>query len=206
MSEITAIEIQKNDKNRCNIYLDGNFFVGISVESVMKNHLKVGMRLDEKKLGEILYSSEKEKALGKALNYISKALKTRRQVKDYLIKKGYLEEVVFNVLDKLTENGLIDDKEYCVRYIETYSKNQGRKLIEFKLLSKGCKKEDILCAFENTIDVVNSCEHAYNLALKHLRGKELTKENYAKTYRYLVGKGFLFEDIDRAISIIKEEN
>ncbi len=205
MSKITAIEIQKNDKERCSLYIDETFFAGVSMETVIKNHLKVGDEIEKNKLAEIFHVSEKEKALSKALNYLSKTIKTRKQVKDYLIKKGFYEEIVFFVLDKLSEYGLINDKEYAIRYVETYSKTQGRKLIEYKLMAKGVRKEDILFAFEETANKVDNFTNAYNLAIKHLKGKERTRENLAKTYRYLAGKGYLFEDIERVFSKIKEE-
>ncbi len=205
MAKITAIELQKKDKERCNLFLDGNFFAGVSNETIIKNHLKVGMELDEKKLGEILHESEKQKALSKSLDYISKAIKTRKQVKEYLQGKGYLDEIVFYVLDKLTEYGFVNDKEYAVRYIEAYSKTQGKKLIEFKLMQKGVRKEDIAFAFEETEGKIDNFENVYALAIKHLKGKERTRENYAKTYRFLAGKGYLYEDIERAISKIREE-
>ena len=136
---------------------------------------------------------------------MSKTIKTKKQVKDYLIKKGFYDEIVFFVLDKLSEYGLINDREYSIRYVETYSKTQGRKLIEYKLMAKGVRKEDILFAFEETANKVDNFTNAYNLAIKHLKGKERTRENLAKTYRYLAGKGYLFEDIERVFSKIKEE-
>ena len=97
MSKITAIEIQKNDKERCSLYIDGTFFSGVSMETVIKNHLKVGDEIEKNKLAEILHVSEKEKALSKALNYLSKTIKTKKQVKDYLIKKVFYDEIVFFV-------------------------------------------------------------------------------------------------------------
>lgn len=205
MSKITAIEIQKKDKERCSLFIDGEFFSGVSLETVIKHHLKVGDEIEKSKLTEILHLSEKEKALSKALNYLSKTIKTRKQVKDYLIGKEFLEEIVFSVLDKLTEYGLLNDREYCIRYIETYSKTQGRKLIEYKLMSKGVKKEDVLFAFNETENKIDNFTNAYNLAIKHLKGKAKTRENLAKTYRYLAGKGYLFEDIERVFSKIREE-
>ena len=205
MSKITAIEIQKNDKERCSLFIDDTFFSGVSIETVIKNHLKVGDEIEKNKLAEILHLSEKEKALSKALNYLSKYIKTKKQVKDYLLKKGFCEEIVFSVLDKLSEYGLINDKEYSIRYVETYSKTQGRKLIEYKLMAKGIRKEDILFAFEQTANKIDSFTNVYNLAIKHLKGKERTRENLARTYRYLAGKGYLFEDIERVFSKIREE-
>ena len=72
-------------------------------------------------------------------------------------------------------------------------------------MMRGVKKEDIDYAFYQTEESVDNFDNVYNLALKHLKGKERSKENIAKTYRYLAGKGYLFEDIDRAISKIRKE-
>jgi Zn-dependent protease with chaperone function len=150
--------------------------------------------------------AEREKALKKALDYVSKALKTKRQVKEYLQGKEFSEEIVYNVLDKLIEYGLINDYNYCLRYIETYSKTQGRKLMEYKLMLKGISKTDIEKAFMEIDGEIDNVENVYNLAVKHLKGKERTLENYSKTYRYLASKGYLFEDIDKAMYRIKGED
>ena len=48
-------------------------------------------------------------------------------------------------------------------------------------------------------------ENAKNIAIKHFRGKEKTKENLAKTYRYLIGKGFSYEEASFAIDHLKAE-
>ena len=42
MNEITAITPQVKDKTRCNIYIDGRFYCGMSLETTIKNRLKVG--------------------------------------------------------------------------------------------------------------------------------------------------------------------
>jgi len=43
MAEITAITPQKKDKTRCNIEVDGRFYCGMKLETVMQNRLKAGM-------------------------------------------------------------------------------------------------------------------------------------------------------------------
>ena len=203
MAKITKIEVQKKDKNRCNLFLDGEFLAGVSLETAIKEGLKEGKELDKNKLGEIIFTQEKEKALKKAIDYISKALKTKRQVIEYLERKEYSTEVINITISKMLEYGLIDDVEFSRRYIESTSKKQGKKLIEFKLMSKGVKKQDIEKAYESIEETDE--DGVYNLAIKHLKNKERTRENLGKTYKYLVGKGFLFEEIDRAMSRIKEE-
>ena len=75
MPKITTISLQKNNKNRCNLFIDGEFYKGISLESVYKNRLKEGQEISLDKLDYILMENERNDALSKALNYISKTLK-----------------------------------------------------------------------------------------------------------------------------------
>ena len=50
MAEITSIEPQVKDKNRCNIYVDGVFYCGIKLEVAVKYRLKAGMNIEKSKL------------------------------------------------------------------------------------------------------------------------------------------------------------
>lgn len=203
MKTITAITAQERNKDRVNLFVDGEFFAGVSLEIVLKLRLKIGDAVEEDRLKEILTEAERTDAIQKAADYVLKTFKTKRQVKDYLIKKGYSEDVAWAAVDKLKEYGYIDDKEYSKRFIESTSKTQGRRLIEYKLMSKGVKKEDIALAYEDaeTDDNVN----ARALAEKYLRNKDKTKENVMKAYKYLIGKGFSYEQADYAVAIFKED-
>ena len=52
MNEITAITPQVKDKTRCNIYIDGRFCCGLTLETVVKNRLMVGKIVTEQALAE----------------------------------------------------------------------------------------------------------------------------------------------------------
>ncbi|MDE7305894.1 MAG: recombination regulator RecX, partial [Clostridia bacterium] len=66
MSEITSIEPQKKDKERCNVYVDGRFYCGIKLEVAIKFHLKAGMQIEKSRLDEIQLETEKSQAMDKA--------------------------------------------------------------------------------------------------------------------------------------------
>lgn len=202
MPIITNISVQTKNKKRCNLFIDGEFFCAMSVETAVLNRLKSGMEIDSEKLQEIVIESDKKEALAKATEYLSKNLKTKRQVKEYLLKKGYSEHVVYYCIDKLKEYNYINDEEYSRRYIESVSKNQGKKLVEYKLMMKGVKKQDIESAYDE-VDV-DQKQNAKEVAKKHLKNKELTKENIAKTYRYLIGRGFSYDEASFALAEFKE--
>ena len=202
MPQITDITYQTKNKSRCNLFVDGEFFSGVSLETVLKFRLKVGDQVETENLTEILIQNERSEALNKAVAYISKYLKTKREVKDYLIRKGYSEEIAWYCVDKLKEYDYVNDTEYSKRYVESVSKNQGRRLVEYKLMMKGVKKQDIATAYDES--TVDAKENAKALAIKYLKNKENTKENKAKAYRYLIGRGFTHEEAGYALSYYGE--
>ncbi len=204
MPEITQISVQTKNKKRCNIFVDGEFFVAVSVEAVMKNRLKVGQFIDAKDLQQVVEDNDRTEALTKALDYVSKSLKTKRQVKDYLLRKGYSEQTAWYCVDKLKEYNYIDDKEYSKRYIESVSKNQGKRLTEYKLMIKGVRKEEIENAYLETEIDANS--NAKSVAEKYLKNKTKDKETLAKAYRYLIGRGFSYEQASYAINSFNKED
>lgn len=203
MSKITAITVQANNKERCNVYVDGEFFAGVLVEAVMTLKLKPGAEADEKTLNALKDFSARAEALSKAAGYISKSLKTKRQVKDYLLRRGYDYRTAADVVEKLSEKGYINDALYAEKYIESTKATQGRRLASFKLMQKGVKKSDIETVYEN--EPFTQEEDARKIAEKRLRGKEITKELLSKTFRYLVGRGFSYEEAEYALKDFRGE-
>ncbi len=204
MPVITAITVQEKNKERCNVFIDGEFFAGVSMETVLKFRLKPKMEIEPDKLAEVLAQSERSQAIAKAADYCAKSLKTKKQVKEYLLSKGYSEETVWYCIDKLKEYAYIDDKEYSRRFMESTAKTQGKRLMAYKLMMKGVKKEDVEEAY--SLAEIDEEENAKNLAAKYLRNKEITKENVYKAYKYLVGKGFDFETAKNAVSDFGEQD
>ena len=204
MPIITNISVQTKNKTRCNLFLDGEFFCAVSLETVMLNRLKVGMEMDSEELEKIVFENQKKEALVKATDYISRNLKTKRQVKDYLMQKGYSEQVAYYCIDKLKEYDYINDQEYSKRYIESVSKGQGRRLTEYKLMMKGVKKQDISSAYSEV--EIDDRENAKTVAQKYLKNKQIDKQTIAKAYRYLIGRGFSYDEATYALSSFKEND
>ena len=202
--KITQISAQQKNKDRCNIFIDGEYSFSVSTETVYKFYLKTGKELSEEEITAIKEDGERTSALNRATEYLSKAYKTRKQVKDYLLKKGYSDDAVYYTVSRLTETGYINDSEYARRYFETASKNQGKKLSAYKLMAKGVRKDVIDEAYEKA--AVPSKENAAAVAEKYMRNKEINKENVAKTYRYLIGRGFSYDEASEAISAFKEND
>ena len=199
---ITKVVLQKKDKTRCSVSIDGDYEFSISIDCVVKYGIKVGAEFSERQIEEFKEESERELALKKATSYLSKAIKTKKQLITYLKGKEYSDKAIYWVVDKLKEYGVIDDAKYARAYLE-HNKSEGKKLVDFKLMGKGVKKTDIETARDGFID--NSKEIAKTLAEKRLKNKEITQELLQKTYRYLLGKGFSYDEIEFALKEFRKE-
>lgn len=194
MSEITAITPQVKDKTRCNVYIDGRFYCGLTLETVVKNRLKVGQNVSAQALEDMQLESEKNTAFDKALNHLSATRKTEKEVKTYLEGKGYLPAVVSYVLDKLKGYDFVNDVDYANAYVEFAVKKKGERLIRMELKRKGVSDASIDGALDG-LDEETEKETASGILEKYMRGKTADKPTIQKAFRHLMGKGFDVEII-----------
>lgn len=203
MSEITAITPQIKDKRRCNIFVDGRFCCGLTLETAVKNRLKVGTVVTEESLAQIQLQSEKEVALDKAMSFLSATRKTEKQVREHLSAKGYLGSVQDYAVEKLRGYGFLNDGEYAEAFVESMAKKKGSRLMRMELRGKGISDEEIDVALE-TLDEQTEVETATGIAQKYMRGKTFDPQTLQKAYRYLLGKGFSYEVAKNALSALGE--
>lgn len=197
MQTITDLKVAVKDKNRVNLYLNNKFYCSLDLETVVKNGLKAGIIIDEKKLENIQLQSEKQTALNKVLRLINTRYKTQKEVQDYLHQKGYLPQVIYYVLEKLNEYHYIDDERYVDSYIASH-KNFGKLKLKQELYQKGISQTIIDAKLE--VEDFDQTEQICTLAQKYMKNKDDTKENYIKLFKYLMGKGFEYETIKSALN------
>lgn len=197
MAEITGITPQVKDKMRCNIEVDGRFYCGMKLETVMQNRLKVGMNVSPDELSRLQLESEKTASLDKALSHISATMKTEREIRDFLKRKGYLADVCDYVVEKMKGYGFLDDGQYAKSYAESAGKRKGRRLIAAELKRKGVDDG----AIEEALgELTGEKESAVRVLEKYMRGKEADRKNLSKGYAYLIGKGYDYETAKSALS------
>lgn len=195
MSQITSIQPQVKDKNRCSIYVDGVFYCGIKVEVALKYHLKVGMEIEKSKLDEIQLETEKLQAMDKAMTHLSATMKTEKQMLDFLSGKGYTKLVCEYVLEKLKYYGYVDDFLYCKQYVSSIS-GKGKMALERDLIKRGAKRE----AIEEALDgVEENAEEVFALLTKYMRGKKRDRQTLYKAFKYLLSKGYSYDTVNGAI-------
>ena len=200
--KITQIEQQKRDKTRVNIYVDYSFYCGLNMEAVVQNRLKIGQEIEKDFLDEIQVESEQQTALNKAVKYISKTMKTEKQIVDYLKGKGYVERVIEFVLGKLKEYNFVDDETFVELYIKQSTNTKGKKRLQYELKNKGIDEKLVL---EKVDEIETDRETALSLAEKFLQKKKNEKNVREKLFRFLSYRGFAVDDITYVLRMVKME-
>lgn len=203
MPTITDIEIQKKNKDRVSVFLDGEFFCGLDTFTMQKHFLSIGKQVSKEKLLEAVFESEVESAFEKSMRQIESRLKSEKEIRDYLDGKTYKEEVIEATVDRLKRYNYINDGEFCRQYINSYLNRWGRKKIEYMLKSLVLDKE----VFNNALEEVPcQVEVCYKLAIKHIGSKDFDYTQKQKTFSHLMQKGFISDVIKEALSRINNIN
>lgn len=193
MSKITKIEVQKRNKERVNLFLDGEYAFSISAELVYKEGLKISSEIDAEKVKSIAKSENYIKCKESALRIIERNLKTEKEVREKLKLKGYDDNSIEKSIEFLKEYNFVNDKAYAKAFVNDKLKTMGSQKIKYSLIQKGIAKEVIEEELSN-LNKENEKNIALNIAKKKLSTiKKTENDNYkisGKLYRFLVSKGY----------------
>ena len=207
MAKITKLEIQQRNKERVNIYIDDNFFLGVNAEIVYDLNLKKGDEVDEEKLKSLIYKEGLSKAKNKAMSILNRTAISEKKLREKL--SDYSDEIVDEVINKLKDYGFINDKDLARRIANDNSdiSRFGKNKIRQNLYRKGISKDDIDEAVEE-IDSNEQYENALYLArkrYKNLKGED-NRKVYQKLTQHLAYKGFSYDIIKSVIQEVINED
>ena len=197
MAVITDINLQKS-KKRANIFIDNKFCCGLDLTTVVKNGLKKGVEISESRLLEIQKESEMSEATEKALSLLERQKYTKSRLRAKLKEKGYMDELVDEVIDKLTEYGYVNNADYIKSFVSS-NPNKSKKEIERNLLQKGIKKEELASYYEKIDEPEDEQEKCDRVAEKYMRSKERNEAVAKKLMSHLLYKGFSFSNAKNSV-------
>ncbi|MBQ3494436.1 MAG: regulatory protein RecX [Clostridia bacterium] len=185
--------IGKSEKYK--VFVDGNFHCFLQAEIIVKYHIGVGTNIEEINFDEIKKQSDDISCFQSALDYISKNLKTKKQLKENLKQKGYCLQSIEKAVEKLENYGYLNDKYFAEMFVKSLENKKGEIYIKNALKQKGVSEKIINEIFE---DFETDDNAIYTLAQKYMKNKEKSFENKQKLYRHLLSKGFSFEQAKNA--------
>lgn len=194
MNRIKKIEPYKS---RFKLKLDHGIEFLLYPGELKKFHLTEEADISENQFSDImqiLYKRAKERAL----YLLDHSYQTEKQIRDKLKAGFYPDEIIAQVLTYLKEYHLVDDYQYACIYIDYKRKKKSRKQIEQDLYVKGVPKDLIERALGEA-DFTNQ-DSITTLVEKRMHRYDLTdKKEFHKFYRYLLGKGYSYDEIQTAL-------
>ena len=207
---VSKIEYQKRDSNRVNLYIDGDFFCGISLDTLASENLYEGLDISEEVLDRLLQRDLKSRFLTRVTEYLSHSPKTEFQIYRYLKNLKFKKkntwfkedinidwEKLFNeIVEKLKEYKYIDDESFSRSFVQSRMRNKprGKSVLIGELMAKGVSKEiaERVCSEE----IIDELELLKNTFEKKYRGKNFDIKD-SKMVSFLQRKGFSWDLIER---------
>ncbi|MDD7339856.1 MAG: regulatory protein RecX [Eubacteriales bacterium] len=144
-----------------------------------------------------------EKAYNYAIKYL-KNIKTKKDVYDYLIRKGFSDEETSEVCDYIEEVGLVDDDLYVKFFVEDSFriKNKGARKIVYELKQRGIDDDKIEEAMEEASDMeYEALKEAYERKLEATKSETDPYKRKNKIIRFLISRGFDYSDIKDIVDL-----
>ncbi len=159
-----------------------------------------------------IYKEDLQGLLNYAYFYLKFRPRSKKEVKDYLLKKikkrHWSTDSVAKVLSELEEQALVDDKAFVSWFIEqrNAAKPKSQFVLKGELLRFGIAK-DLIDEYFNTNE-----QPEEELALKALQSRWRRfqtlpkKERFEKSASFLLRRGFSFDIIRKVISDLENTN
>lgn len=202
---ITALEAQQRAKDRRSVYVDGQFVLGLHLETAAILRLKVGLEVDGALLTRAAAMEMEKKAWDTALLFLTATARSRREVERRLART-FPPETVQRVVERLAGGGWLDDLDFARRYVDSHRDHGERRLLQ-DLLRRGVAREAAQAAVRDALGASDPTGVAMEAAAKRLRS--MTGVDRETAQRRLAGflarRGYGFETISRALDPLLRE-
>ena len=205
---ITALEPQANNPERINLYVDGRFLLSVNAAIVFQLELQLEQELLPDQLERLRREEAEQRAVDRALNYLSFRPRSREEVRRYLRRKETPPEIIDAALARLDRLDFVNDHSFAEFWIGTREQfsPRGARALKNELRMKGVDRE--------VVNELVDAEQDEERALRAGRKKAMSLVNvpgmdYA-TFRNRLGsflqrRGFGYEVTTRTVRALWKE-
>lgn len=192
---ITKISPAVKTPGRYNIYVDGKYSFSLDELQLVQTGLHNGLEIDESKLDELKSESDYGKNYIRAVDLISRRLRSEKEIRDYAKRKQWTTTNTERVIERLKNHGYLNDKAFAETFVrsrqsaEKYSKRR----IERDLHQKGIASNIIKDALPDEAS-------DKNVIIKLVQKKASRYDDVNKLKAYLFRAGFNYDDVNQAIN------
>lgn len=164
-----------------------------------------GTELEPDDIKQLIFVSECYRAKQKAIWLLSGQDYSEKGLYEKLLKAFTPKASAFAVA-QMIERGYINDEKFAAQLSEKFkSNNLSKRQIATKLMQKGISKQIVDSIFKNDDTANTDFERALKLIKTKYINKLSTKEDRQKTFLALMRRGFLVEDIKKAIASFNDD-
>jgi len=178
----------------------------ILAETALAKGLREGTELED--LEGLLHEDQVRRAKKVAFRYLARA-RTTKQVREKLLEEGFGEDVVGEVVGRLEELGLLDDREFARAWVEERLRlrPRWRRALKEELLRKGISEEVAEEALDEKLSEVDEARLAEGL-LRRAEGRyrNLEPDKALRRMRdFLLRRGFSWEAVKEVTRKLRKE-
>ncbi|MBE2269127.1 MAG: RecX family transcriptional regulator [Anaerolinea sp.] len=203
MGIITALEVQKRNKKRVNIFIDSEYAFSLSLDEAAR--LRKGQTISEAEIDALKEKAAVTVATDQAARFLSLRPRSVYEVRQNLIQKGTPPAVIDDAIDRLTALGYLDDQQFAAFWVQNRNsfKPVSPRALRYELRQKGIA-DAIIQAVLADLDAEDSAYRAAQGHIRRLRG--LDRRGFRdKLYIFLQRRGFSFENARRVTARLIEE-
>ena len=188
------ISIKKNCKNKYQIELDNGETIKLYDNVILKHNLLFKKEISDDLKKELEEDNNPEEVYYQVVKFISKKMRSKKEVKDFINKYNLSGVEQQQMLEKLEKNRFINDEIFCRSYIQDRMllSSDGPEKIYDDLINKNIKVE-LINKYLEQIDEDEVYQKLEKIVLKKL------KMNTNKS-RYTLYQKLIFEFINLGYS------
>ncbi|TYP92609.1 regulatory protein [Fodinibius salinus] len=210
---ISAVSVQKNDKERYSIFVDDEFLIGIAEHTLLKFNLAKGDTITP----SLFRKLQRQEGRSVVKSYMMKLLGRRDHARKELftkaIRKDYEKDVIEDVLNELQQKGYLNEAKFADKFASDKSRlnKWGPQKIKSHLFKKGIPNKIAEQSIQKTFEDVDLKQRFLDLVLKRkrrfLREEDVYKRK-KKVVDHLARKGYrpgnIFDHIDELMEAIAQ--
>ena len=194
---ITKVAPAARTAGRYNVFVDGHYSFSLDEFQLVQCSLHSGQEIDEAKLAELQAESDFGKNYTRAVDLISRRLRSEREIRDYAGRKQWSKDNTERVIARLYDRGYLNDLVFAQAFVRSRQSAQkySRRRIERDLVNKGISHRIIQQVLDEGAGMADDNDALTNLVAK----KYHRYDDINKLKAYLARAGFRYDDINKAI-------
>jgi regulatory protein len=197
--KITSIKQQAKLANRYSIFVEGKYAFSLSEGVLLDSKIASGQELTPEQVKEYKQLSADDKIYNRALRYVAMRQRSVWEMEFYLKRKEASPTLINQILNKLSDIGLLDDRKLAAAYIHdrTLQRPTSRRKITLELKKKHVA-DDIINEVLSSAAVTDDRTALRDL-VERKRRQSKYKDNL-KLMQYLARQGFNYDDIKSVLN------